>query len=191
MRGLSNIFQSLLTALGIENQPWIGPIVFVVLLALIWPYLQRNLKTDRGRQRIRGLADMPLPERQKAQDEALQMIGEEPDGLVALADESLRQGDRDYARRVVDRLKATGKKKDHVRRLDALLVDRNLQLPEQTVIAVERLLDTGLLEPARQRLAPALERWPDHPELLALRARIEAGEVGTKPVADEDEEGAG
>ena len=71
MRGLSNIFQSLMTALGIENQPWIGPIVFVVLLALVWPYLQRNLKTDRGRQRIRGLADMPLPERQRAQDEAL------------------------------------------------------------------------------------------------------------------------
>lgn len=187
MRGLSNIFQSLLTALGIQNQPWIGPIAFVVVLALVWPYLQRNLKTDRGRQRIRGLADMPLPERQKAQDEAMQLIGDDADGLVALADESLRQGDRDFARRVLDQLKTTGKKKDQVRRLDALLVDRNLQLPEQTVIAVERLLDTGLLEPARQRLVPALQRWPDNPELLALQARVEAGDVGTKPVADDEE----
>lgn len=171
---MKNFVNSLLELLGLDGQPWIAPVLLIGLFSLAWPYIHKNIDTDAGRRKLRGMSDMPLPERRKAQAEALEIVGEDPDGLIGIADEAIRQNERDYARTVLEKLKSTGKKKDHVRRLEHVLEDRTLQLPEQTVIAVERMLDAGMLNGARERLAPALKRWPDHPELQALQARIDA-----------------
>lgn len=173
MGGLENLLRNLLTDLGLENQPWIGPVLFVVVLTLIWPYLMKTIDTDRGRRRLKGMSDLPLPERQKAQQEALELVGDDPDGLIAVIDESIRQNDKDFAKVGLERLKATGKKRDHVRRIESALQDRNLQLPEQTVIAVERLIESAMYESAKERLTPAIARWPEHEELKALAARVD------------------
>lgn len=169
---MSDVLTSILKMLGLENYPWIGPALLILILAIALPYVQKNVNTDRGRSRIKRMSELPLPERQKVQQEALEIAGDDPDGLIALADEAIRQGDKVYARQVLERLKATGQKRDHVRRLERLLDDTKLQLPEQTIVAVERMIESGMIEEARKRLAPALERWPDHAELRALEQRL-------------------
>lgn len=171
---MKDLLNNVLQLVGLQGQPWVGPVLLIALLALAWPYLHKTIDTDAGRRKLRGMSDLPLPERRKVQAEALEIVGEDPDGLIAIADEAIRAGEKEYAKSVLEKLRSTGKKKDHVRRLEQLLEDRSLQLPEQTVIAVERMIESGMLEGARVRLAPALERWPDHPELLALKAQLDA-----------------
>ncbi len=188
---MTDLANSVLEMFGLQGNPWILPLGFLALVALFWPMIHKNIDTDAGRKRLRGMSEMPLPERKKAQAEALEIVGDDPDGLLAVADEAARAGEKEFARVVLEKLKATGKKKDHVRRLESLLTDRSLQLPEQSVVAVERMIEAGLLEGARDRLAPALERWPDHPELLALKAKLDAPpapRVASASAADDDED---
>lgn len=172
MRGLPALFQSILSMIGLKNAPWVGPLIFMVILALALPLMQKNAGTDRARRKLRGLNDLPMAERPKHYEEIFGMVADNPEGLVALADESLRNNNKEFAQLCVERLKATGKRADHVRRLERAMEPPGPAMPEQAAIAIERLLESGLLEEAGKRLSFATAKWPGHPELVALEEQL-------------------
>lgn len=174
MRGLPALFQSILSMIGLKNAPWAGPLIFMVILALALPMMQKNAGTDKARRKLRALNDMPAAERPKHYDEIMAMVQENPEGLVALADEALRSNNKEFALKAVERLKATGKRADHVRRIERALEPPGPAMPEQAAIAIERLLETGMLEEAGKRLNVAQAKWPGHPELTALDEQLRA-----------------
>lgn len=172
MRGLPALVQSLLAMVGLKNAPWAGPLIFLVLLALAMPMMEKNAGTNKARRLLRALADMPAAERPKHHDEILSIVKSNPEGLIALADEAMKSGNTDFTRKCVAQLKVLNKRAEHVRRLERALDPPGPALPEQVAIAVERLLERGLLEEAGNKLNGALARWPGHRELVALEEQL-------------------
>lgn len=176
MGGVGQLFDSILASLGLDGIPFIHPLIFVVILALVWPLMQRFATNDRARRLVKSLPELPLAEREAVQQRALEMVGGEPQGLLVIAEEALRVGMKVYATSVLQKLEATGKLPEDVRRLQRELQGAAPVMPEQAALAVERLLEAGALGEARRRLDEALTRWPEHPDLIALRDQIRAGD---------------
>ncbi len=173
MRGLPALVQSLLAMVGLKNAPWVGPLIFMVLIALALPMMEKNAGTNKARRLLRALSDMPAAERSKHHDEILAIVKENPEGLVALADEALKNGNVEFTTKCVAQLKVLGKRADHVRRLErAMAPPAGPALPEQAALAIERLLERGLLEEAGTRLNAALAKWPGHVELVDLERQL-------------------
>lgn len=184
MGGIGSLFRSLFEDLGIPIRPEILLVLFLASLLLFVPMMQKNAHTDKARKLLKSLPDKSTAERTKIQEEVLRIVWDSPDGLVAIASEALRLGLTSFARQVVDRLRETGQKTDDLRVFQRTLEGDAPVMPEQVLVQVEAMLESGMVDAARKRLAPALVRWPDHPELLALDARLrQDAEPQTEPVA--------
>ena len=48
MRGLPALVQSLLAMVGLKNAPWVGPLIFMVLIALALPMMEKNAGTNKA-----------------------------------------------------------------------------------------------------------------------------------------------
>ena len=156
---------------------WAFTVLVGVLLAVLipaWLFWLRS-KQIKGVLRRWGRAD-DVEERTALADEAFRLTGGRGRLLVALMDEAHRLDYRPIWTRALEELERTGQCPQDVARIRAkITVERPPALhPVEEAVHVERMLGEGLLEPAWERLAPALERFPDDPDLIDLRDRIAA-----------------
>lgn len=175
---------SLLAGLGITLPPWGMPAAALVVLLLLSPAIWRNLNTGRARKLLKRASVHEGAERQALEAEALEVVRDSPSGLVAVAEEAQRRGRRTVAEAAVSRLLELEPKSKEARRLQEELSPK---LPVSTVeveLMIERLLEAGMAEVARERLAQARARWPRHTAWEALEARA-------REVAEEAAAGAG
>lgn len=104
------------------------------------------------------------------------MIRGVPMGLVAVADEAIRQERLDLAREATRRLIATGKSRDHARRLVRKLeLEGGPHSAEELMLSLERLERAGLEAEARTRLTKGLQRWPEDERLRSWQDRLKEG----------------
>lgn len=173
MNAIARVFSQVFSALGVHPPAWALPLVFGVIVALLWPTIQRNQSTGKARGLFRQSLREQGEERERLQREALELIKGNPNGFVAITEEALAKGDKPFAKQALEGLKTTGKMPHKVRRFTIEIEGEKPKIPEAEVLAVTRFLDEGLLGKAALRLAPALEEWPEHPELLDLKARLD------------------
>jgi hypothetical protein len=173
MKAIARVFSDVFSSLGIQPPAWLMPLVIVGIILLLWPLIQKNQITGKARALFRQSLQEEGPDRLALQVQALDLVKENPQGIVGLANEGLLKGDPAFTRLALERLRATGRLGHEVRRLDVALNGEKPRIPEAEVLAVTRFLDEGLREKAKQRLKAALEIWPDHPDLLDLVARLD------------------
>lgn len=178
MSAIGQLIRDLLGAFGVEPSPWLlGPIMGVLLL-VSWPMMKTNRATQRARRLITAAPLRPRPERERLGAEALALVAGNVVGLLVVAEEATRAGLRETASSAIVQLEATGKRPLDVRRLRRELEPSTPQSPLIEAAAVDRLRAEGLDVLANQRLAKALERWPEDEGLLALRQSTEPTTTG-------------
>ena len=148
---------------------WAWPVMILVLAAIAWPSVRKNGRTEAARKLFRTAVRLPFAERVAQEDAAVTMVGENPDGLLSLADLALAEGRPRVVPGLVERLVATGKRVEEVRRLQRTLEGPQPATALEAVILVERFLAQGQTEQARLRLDKALARWPDDEDLARLQ----------------------
>lgn len=177
MGGLRQLVEVFATLLGVHLEPWMAPAAFLCLVAALSPWILINLRTTNARKVMVRAARERGPERLRLEAEALAMVGDNPDGLVVVAKEALEQGRKDLAARAVDKLRRTRKRLPELRKLERALAPPLPGTPAEAAMLIERMLETGLRDEARARLAQARRRWPVDDELAALEPVV-AGRAG-------------
>ncbi|MFZ5475993.1 MAG: hypothetical protein ACOZNI_04400 [Myxococcota bacterium] len=173
MSGLGQLIASLVEATGGHLPAWGLPAFFVGLTVLAWPMVRRNDRTGKARKLLQAAAH--APDRDRLEAEALALVEGHPVGLVVVADEALKAGRKELAARALAALRRTGK-----RDVDALRIARDLEGPQpgtpmEAAIVVERLIEQGMKEEARERLGRWRRRWPQDEELAQLERAAERG----------------
>ena len=172
--GILQSIYSILESIGVHPPPWAGPVFGLTMMLLLMPFILRNFRIGRARKILQRSRILQPEERQAAGREALSVVGTIPMGLVAVADEALRQERLALAREATQRLIATGKSRDHARRLVRRLeLDSGPHSPEELVLSIERLDKQGLRTEARARLSRGLQRWPEDARLRTWQDRLD------------------
>lgn len=171
MRGVIKIIQVVLSLLP----PWAWPIFAGVLLLTVGPLWAKSIRIKQVRNRIRFYVRAPLDARQRYLDEAFRLSAGHPRRLATLADEAIRFKLEPVWRRALRELEATGRGGADLEQLRAK-VFRKGKVPVHPIeeaVAIARMLDTGATERARERLERALRAFPDDPDLLEFRRRLD------------------
>jgi len=160
LKGILEAFASLLGAFGLQLQPWMAPAFLLLVAAALFPMIRRNHRTGRARKLMRQLTYVDAQERWTLERQVLSLVRGDADGLIAVADEALRSGRHSLARAAVDDLRATGRRRQHLRRLEGQLAPASAPTVAEERLAIRNLLAAGMNAEARARAQRARKRWP-------------------------------
>jgi hypothetical protein len=147
----------------------------VALAPLVVAGWVRWLRAKQVRGHLRRAFRSANPaDRELAIDAAFAVAGDSALRVVGLTEEAARLGLLPAARRGAERAAALGAHPNDLVRLRGMLASERPKARHavEDVVAVERFLEEGLVERARERLGAALARYPDDADLLALRERV-------------------
>jgi hypothetical protein len=183
MRGMGGIVDALSTMLsiiGIELAPWMGP-AFIALVAIaLSPFLLQNLQTSRARALLKESRVMDGPDREEAERRVLSLVAKRPRALVAVVEEAHRMRRNILARRALVLLRERTGSTPEVARLARLTDPEPLpNSPAELGLMVEKLRKAGLGEKAQRRLKRGLNKWPSDEWLQALAVGPESIAVGS------------
>jgi hypothetical protein len=175
MRGIAQLLNTLLQLAGVHLQPWMAPVALLALAILLFPALRRTHRTSLARKRLRRLPYVGAEERRRLEEEALALSTGSPAGLLVVAQEALRLGRHDLARRAADAIEALGARPRELRAIRRALEPQLEPTPAQERVHVEALVQAGLHEEAARRRDLARARWPG--EEWPDEAPAEGGEL--------------
>jgi hypothetical protein len=163
--GLPGLVAALLDVAGVHPAPWVGSAGVLVLAALSWPLVRRNLRTDRARRTLTAAGRAAGAERDRLRDQAFAEVAGDRQGLLGVAAWARDQGDRVVLSRAVEALSALPGTALDVARLRRTLDPNPPATPLEARLRAERLRATGLHDQASAVLERARARWPGDPEL--------------------------
>ena len=162
MRGIGRALQGL-EGMGMPH--WVVGLVFFGALSMFISFLMRHAPLGKARGLVRRAALADREERAAMEQEALDMVWDEPEGLLIVGQEAIRRDSQALAKRVIARLEEFGERRADVRKLeDALYGTRHPRL-EAELATIQGFLNEELVELARPRLQRALKMWPDEEAL--------------------------
>lgn len=167
--GILQAITDLLGALGIELAPWMGPVFAVTVMIILLPWILKNMKTSSARKLLKKASLEGGEKRLEMEQKAIEMVADNPEGLMALAEECMRRGRYGVARQALSRIPEDDTQRRRQRRRMLLeMAPRQPETPEAAALVVERLRGEGLAEEASARLSKAMRRWPENPALVVL-----------------------
>ena len=172
---LSQVINDFLQALGLDLPWWSGLAMVLAIFIVFLPQFIQTARSQRARKLLKqaGYEDPEL--RRKNEQKAILLVKNNPQGLLALAEEALRNKNYDQADRIL-RLVPQKKKKYRyeIRRLRKKMAPRGELTPLSAASAIKSLIESGLFESADERLRKALLRWPAAKELHELALLLES-----------------
>ena len=174
MGGIAQLINSLASLLGVHAAPWAAPAALVGSLVLFWPWIRGNVRTGDARKLLVNAARERGAERERLERQALELVKGQADGLVVVAEQAVAQGRTALATEAVEQLRATKTLLPQLRIHERKLEPPLPILASEAVIVIEKMLEEGLVEAARARLAQCRRKWPTDDELLTLEARFPA-----------------
>ncbi|MFT5682054.1 MAG: hypothetical protein ACI8RZ_002972 [Myxococcota bacterium] len=167
--GILSAITDLMSALGIELEPWMGPVFALTMLILLLPWILKNMRTSSARKMLKKATLEGGEKRAEMERSAITMVADNPEGLMALAEECMRRGRYVVAREALRRIPEDDIKRQRQRKhMLKEMVPRQPETPEAAALMVERLREEGLAEEANHRLSKAQRRWPESPILTSL-----------------------
>lgn len=165
----------LLSSLHQALPPWAFAL-FLVVTGIVGakPFYRSILARQIGRAVARVARATTQAERLAAEDDALKLAGQDTGLIAAVGDAAVRYNQPLLGRRVIEILDRMGDTKDVLRLRRAMIPEgpKKSGHPIEIAVAVQRLLDGGLYDAAKSRLDDGLERFPEDPDLLALREKL-------------------
>ncbi len=145
---------------GLQLKAWMAPAFFLAIGLMLFPMIRRNHRTGKARKRLRLIPYRRLDERQRLEEEAVALVRGNPGGQLALAQEAMRLGRRPLVERFLHELEASGRYPRQRQELHRQLEQPGAHSALEARAAIEHLVEAGLLDEARRRLALAQQRWP-------------------------------
>ncbi len=176
MRGIGAALAGL-QSLGVPH--WaVGLVFFLGLFAVIAQSIKGG-PAARARGMIQRASVQPAPIRTQQERAALELVKDDPNGLLAIAQEAITRDSKATARLALERTLQLNARNAVARRMLAELEGRPTLRLEAELVAIRNLLDEGLDGMAKQRLARAQGLWPDEAGLEELARRLDpAGDEG-------------
>jgi hypothetical protein len=172
MRGIGMAVKALVGSLGLP--PWVVGVFFMLVLFAIFSQLKKGVPAARGRGLIVRAAVADVRQRPVLEKQALDIVWDDPGGLYAVAQECLRREARGTAEKAIARLKELGAMPDHARSLEEQLTGRRSMNLGAELVAIRNMIENGLYDMARARLARAREAFPEEEALTELAAQLPA-----------------
>lgn len=150
--------------------------LFVVIGVALVPTWFHWLRSKQIKGRIRRMLRATDPaEREAHRRAAFDLAAGKPRRLAHLADEALRVGLRSVYDEALATLKASGGHRADIQRLEGAtkVVPPRGAHPLEEALAIERMVEAGLLDAARARLHEVRGRFPEDPDLAALQQRLD------------------
>jgi hypothetical protein len=170
--GILKAITDLLSALGITLPPWAGPSVALVVMILLLPWILKNMRTSSARKMLKRASIENVERRLELERAAIEMVSDNPEGLMALAEECVRMGRYVVAREALALIPEDDIKRQRQRkRMLKEMAPRQPETPEAAALVIERLLEEGLEEEAQRRLETACRRWPQSSVLASMANR--------------------
>jgi hypothetical protein len=155
---------------------WLLALIVIVVLGLMTPGWLVGLKVKRQKALLRRVTRASGEERERLIAEAWEVSNGRPEVLIALAKEADKMNLPALRDRAIRALKALGTHTDAVKKLEApknpMEAKRRFGHPVEACVSIERLLENGATEAARERLAEALARFPDDEDLRELEIQL-------------------
>ena len=170
--GLSQIINDFFMALGIELPGWTGIAVALGVFVLFFPLFLRNARTTRARKMMKKAGHASGQERDDLELKAIQLVKNNPYGLLALADLAHQMKRYTLAISLLDQLPNKPKLRREARRIRSKMEPRGELTADSAASAVRNLMDEGMNLAAVERLDNALERWPNSRALLNLKQEL-------------------
>jgi hypothetical protein len=161
---------------GLSMPSWGLPALGLLLVVAMGPRLLQNVHLSQARSAL-GRSRVAEGEARRAlEDRAFERVHADRNGLEIVAIEAVGLGRRALGERCLARMTELGAATASLSR-----VRRALQPPEKlpanalaAAVLVDGLLERGLADEARARLAAAQVRWPQDLTLAAVAARLAA-----------------
>ncbi len=157
---VKELMETALSLAGIRLQAWMAPAFLLLVGVLLFPTIRRTHRVSQARKRLRKVPYANHEDRQRLEDQAMALVRGNPTGLAVVAQEALRLGRRQLARRAADALRETGRRQADLRTIELALEPPPAHSALDAISAIERLLAEGLNEEARRRRDLAKRRWP-------------------------------
>lgn len=165
---LSSLLRMTLEAVGVAPRPWMVPLAVGLVLFFFGPTILRNIHTGQARREVMRLSLLDADARKARIEAIVELLRDNPVGLVSIADEALRRQQAPLARRAMEELQRRGDRPREVQRLREAIegpLPRNLELE---LVTLEQLVASGAHEAARERLRRLERAFPGEPRLAAL-----------------------
>lgn len=173
MRFLTKTLNDVVGAFGLELEPWMAPLFAVCIALLVLPAYRKNFHTKKARKKVQAASVSGGEERKQLERESFELVDGNPFGLMVVAEEAHKRGMRPLAERALRALDATGKRRVEAKALRIKLGLERAITAEGEAVAIENLLDAGLVERAAERLEAAERAFPGHEALHGLRERTQ------------------
>ncbi|MEZ4320394.1 MAG: hypothetical protein R3F61_23135 [Myxococcota bacterium] len=165
----------LLQTLGQLVPPWVLALLLVALGVAMAPGWLVGLRVKRVKAVLRKTVRADEAERRALQQQALDHAHGNGEVLIALVKEADKLNQPALRDRALKELEALGTHRDEVRKLKKPEDPARNHLfahPVEAFVSIERLLESGATEAARERLREARRRFPDDPGLHELHRRL-------------------
>ena len=171
MRAISDILSSLFLVLP---APVVYGLAVVIGLLLLRPWL-KNVRAKQIRGRVRRMVRADDAQRDKLAAEAFRTARGNADHLYLLAFEARKRSFPALYQQALDALQAMPEGRRLASQLNEQVAPEKspTRHPAEWIAIIETMIDNGVYEGARLRLAEALDQHPSHPALLALPKRID------------------
>lgn len=187
IRDLILSFEAALQSFGLDIPAWVIPVVLVAIAASVFPMFTRANNSVRARGLLSRARLAAGQDRLEMEQEALEMVKDDPEGLAVVASASIQYGRVQLAEEALAQLKATGKRTSDLKRLETLLHGPAPISPEAEAIAIRNMLENGLREKARERLKRALSTFPSDPDLQDIEKNFEGMISNNSPTVGESD----
>lgn len=158
---------------------WLLAIGVAVTAMLLGPGILTGIRVKKVKALLRRTTRSESNEEREGYiAEALERASGRGDVLVALAREADKMNLPVLRDQALEQLKRLGTHPLEVKKLTGPTdptQDRRFGHPVEAAVSIERLLENGATEAARERLAEALDRFPTDESLQQLASRLEGG----------------
>jgi len=166
-----------LAALRMMLPPW--ALILAGVLIFLWaaPGYFSGIRIKQIRTRVRKASLARGQERDDLIAAAFERAGDDPERLLALADEAKKRRLGSLAQRALDEAAARGASKNAQEKIRVEIERPRPNLATDSLevaVRIEGQLDNELWVGAREQLNMALARWPSNPELQRLKERLDA-----------------
>ena len=155
---------------------WVFPVLIIGFIYAVVQLLNPKTAATKARRMVAEACMTAGEERLGMEREALEMVEDDPEGLIAVAQEAMQRGRHGLARQAVEQLESTGKKSLEARKLRDLIDGGSGGQPTRELVNIRELLEEGLITQARRRLDLAMGKWPNSDALKDMAQRVEQAE---------------
>ena len=115
--GISQTINEFFQSIGIDLPSWAGVVIIILILMCFFPVFVKNARTQKARLLWKSSFYEPKEKRENLQQEALQLVENNPSGVFSLIELAIHNGHLQIAEETLRDIPVSKKNRKEIRRL--------------------------------------------------------------------------